>query len=69
MTCGVPQRRIMEVKVRNGNINKALSIFKKKCSERLFEYREREFYEPPSVAKQKAIAAAKKREKKRQNAQ
>lgn len=58
----------MEVKVRNGNVNKALSILKKKCSERLFEYREREYYEPPSVAKQKAVAAAKKREKKRQNA-
>jgi ribosomal protein S21 len=57
----------MEVKVRNGNVNKALSIFKKKCMERLFEYREREFYEPPSATKQKAIAAARKREKKRQS--
>jgi len=55
----------MKVKVRNNNVDKALRIFKRKCSEVVFEYREREYYEPPSDRRHKAKKAAVKREKRR----
>lgn len=35
----------MRVKVRNNNVDKALRVFKKKCNEVVFEYREREYFE------------------------
>lgn len=55
----------MRVKVRNNNVDKAIRIFKRKCSDVVFEYREREYYEKPSVARHKAKKAAIKREKRR----
>lgn len=55
----------MKVKVRNNNVEKALRVFKKKCSEVIFEYREREYFEKPSVARHKAKKAAIAREKRR----
>ena len=55
----------MRVKVRNNNVDKALRIFKRKCSEVVFEYREREYYESPSDRRHKAKKAAVKRERRR----
>ena len=55
----------MKVKVRNNQVDKALRIFKRKCSEVVFEYREREYYEPPSDRRHKAKKAAVKRERRR----
>jgi len=55
----------MRVKVRNNNVDKALRIFKRKCSEVVFEYREREYYESPSEKRHKAKKAAVKRERRR----
>lgn len=55
----------MKVKVRNNNVDKALRVFKKKCSEVVFEYREREFFEKPSVHRHRAKKAAKQRERRR----
>lgn len=55
----------MEVKVKNGNVERALRIFKKKCSEKIFEYKERQFYEKPSVVKQRNKKAAIARSRRR----
>jgi len=55
----------MQVKVRNNQVDKALRIFKRKCSEVVFEYREREHYEKPSTRRHKAKKAAVKREARR----
>jgi len=55
----------MRVKVRNNDVDKALRIFKRKCSEVVFEYREREYYESPSEKRHKAKKAAVKRERRR----
>lgn len=55
----------MQVKVRNGNVDKALRIFKKKCVDVVFEYRMRQFYEKPSEIKQKDKKAAVSRERRR----
>jgi small subunit ribosomal protein S21 len=61
----------MNVKVRNGNVEQALRIFKRKVndSNKLFDYREKEFYEKPTTKKQKKKAAARVRERKRQEKQ
>lgn len=56
----------MKVKVRNNNVDKALRVFKRKCNEVVFEYRERQFYEKPSTIKHRSKKAAIAREKKRQ---
>ena len=58
----------MNVKVRNGNVEQALRIFKRKIndSNKLFDYREKEAYEKPTTKKQKKKAAARVRESKRQ---
>ena len=58
----------MNVKVRNGNVEQALRIFKRKIndSNNLFDYREKEAYEKPTTKKQKKKAAARVRERKRQ---
>lgn len=55
----------MRVKVRNNNVEKALRVFKKKSSEVIFEYREREYFEKPSIVRHKAKKAAIKREQRR----
>lgn len=56
----------MQVRVRNDNVTKALSIFKKKCGDIIMEVREREHYEKPTSARRKAKQMAKVRERKRQ---
>ena len=58
----------MNVKVRNGNVEQALRIFKRKVndSNKLFDYKEKEAYEKPTTKKQKKKAAARVRERKRQ---
>ena len=55
----------MKVKVRNNNVDKALRVFKKKCGEVTFEYREREYFEKPSTVRHKSKKAAIKREQRR----
>ena len=57
----------MTIKVRNNNLEAALRVFKRVYSERVFEYKNRQEYEKPSVTKAKAKQAAKARERKRQN--
>ena len=56
----------MQVTVRNDNINKALSIFKKKCGEVIMEVRAREFYEKPTTKRNRKRKMAVSRERKRQ---
>ena len=57
----------MQVKVRNGNVESALRVVKKKSSEIIFEVRERQYYEKPSIRRKTAKKAAIKREQKRKN--
>ena len=56
----------MRVKVRNNNIENALRAFKKKSSETIFEFRERQYFEGPAAKRHKAKKAAKTREHRRQ---
>jgi small subunit ribosomal protein S21 len=58
----------MNVKVRNGNVEQALRIFKRKIndSNKLFDYREKEYHEKPTTKRQKKKATAVNRERKRQ---
>ena len=56
------------IKVRNNNVEAALRVFKRRYSEKVFEYRDREFYEKPSTSRRKAKLAAQARERKRVNA-
>jgi ribosomal protein S21 len=56
----------MQVKVRNNNVNKALSIFKKKTSDVVYEVRQRQEYVKPSDARRRAKKVAEVREKRRQ---
>jgi len=55
------------VKVRNNNIEAALRVFKRKCLDHIWEYRQREEFVKPSEkrrkAKQAGIARAMKRRK------
>lgn len=55
------------VKVRNNNVESAIRVFKKKCADIVWEYRQREYYVPKSeqrrVAKKAAIARDKKRKR------
>ena len=57
----------MQVKVRRDNVNKALSILRKKMTNdgRLLELKNRQFYEKPSQIRQRKKRAAKNREAKR----
>jgi small subunit ribosomal protein S21 len=55
----------MQVKVRNNNVEAALRVFKKKSAEIIWEVREREYYEKPSISRKTARKAAIKREQKR----
>tara|TARA_A100001035_G_C27745430_1_gene483722 strand:- start:94 stop:333 length:240 start_codon:yes stop_codon:yes gene_type:complete len=59
----------VKIKVRNNNVESALRVFKKKCNEGIFEYREREYYEKPSSKRHRAKQAAKARERRRQQKQ
>jgi small subunit ribosomal protein S21 len=58
----------LSVEVRNGDVNGALRIFKKKVQESgiLQELRDKEFYEKPTTTRKKAKAAAKARWRKKQ---
>jgi len=53
------------VKVRNNNVNSALRVLKRKCTDHLWEVREKEFYTKPSEKRRKAkkagIARARKK--------
>ncbi|MCS5550518.1 MAG: 30S ribosomal protein S21 [Gammaproteobacteria bacterium] len=57
----------MKVLVRNGNVDKALRLFKRKItdSNKLMDYREKEHHQKPSSKRQKKKAAAIARERKR----
>lgn len=58
----------MTILVRNGNVDKALRIFKRKISDdnKLFDYRSKEFFEKPSQKRKRKKASAVVRERKRQ---
>jgi len=60
---------LLYVKVRNNNVEKALSILKKKVKESklMLELREREYYTKPSVIKKEKKAKARLRNKKLSN--
>jgi len=55
----------MQIKVRNGNVEAALRVFKKKCSEKLYDLKQKQYYEKPSAKKNARKKAAIKREQKR----
>jgi len=61
----------MKVKVKNGNVESALRLFKRKVtdSNKLFDYKEKEYHEKRTTKRQKKKAAAKVRERKRQEKQ
>ena len=58
----------MTIKVRNGNIEQALRIFRRKVndSNKLFDYKEKQYHEKKTTKRQRKKAAAKQRERKRQ---
>jgi small subunit ribosomal protein S21 len=58
----------MTIKVRNGNVEQALRIFRRKVNEsnKLFEYKEKQYHEKKTTKRQRKKAAAKQRERKRQ---
>lgn len=55
------------VKVRNNNVESALRVFKRKCADIVWEYRQREHYVPKSdqkrAAKKAAVARSKRKNK------
>jgi len=55
----------MRVNVRNGNVEAALRVFKKKSADKLWDLRQKEYYEMPSMERKTARKAAIKREQKR----
>ena len=66
---GDTSNKIMIIKVRNNNIESALSILRKRSKELIFEYKEKQYYEKASLKRHKAKQAAKTRENKRQRGQ
>ena len=56
-----------KVKVRNNNVESAIRVFKKKCVDIVWEYRQREYYVPKSERKRLAKKAAISRNNKRKN--
>ena len=42
------------VKVRNNNVNAALRVFKRKYSDKMFDFKEKQYFEKPSRKKSKA---------------
>jgi len=56
----------MQVIVRNDNVNKALSILRKKCDGVIQEVRERQTYEKPTTKRNRKKRLAISRERKRQ---
>jgi ribosomal protein S21 len=57
----------MKVKVRNGKVESALRVFKRKSADRIWEVRQREFYTPKReqrrLAKKAAIARTKREQR------
>jgi ribosomal protein S21 len=56
-----------KVKVRNNNVESAIRVFKKKCADIVWEYRQREHYVPKSERKRLAKKAAVSRSKRKKN--
>lgn len=58
----------VSVKVKNGNLNKALSIFKKRVAQSgiLYEYKENQEYVKPSTRRREAKKMAVREERRRQ---
>ena len=58
----------MIVVVRNGNVDKALRLFKRRITDdnKLFDYKSKEFFEKPSQKRQRKKQSAIVRERKRQ---
>ena len=56
-----------KVKVRNNNVESALRVFRKKCADIVWEYRQREYYTPQSeqrrLDKKAAISRSKRKKK------
>ena len=59
----------MRIKVRNNNIESALSILRRRSKEIIFEYKEKQYFEKGSSKRHKAKQAPKTREDKRQKGQ
>jgi len=59
---------LMTIFVKNGNVDQALRKFKRKItdSNKLFDYREKEFFEKPSQKRKRKKQSAIMRERKRQ---
>ena len=56
-----------QVKVRNNNVESALRVFRKKCADIVWEYRQRQYYTPKSEQRRldkKAAISRSKRNKK-----
>lgn len=56
----------MKIKVRNDNVTSALRALKRNTKDSLTELREKQYYDKPSSKRNKAKAAARIRERKRQ---
>lgn len=56
-----------KVRVRNNNVEAAIRVFKKKCADIVWEYRQREYYTPKSeqrrLDKKAAISRSKRKKK------
>jgi len=57
----------MKVKVRNGKVESALRVFKRKSADVIWEVRQREFYTPKTEARRAAKKAAIARNRREQN--
>ena len=57
-----------KVRVRNNNVESALRVFKKKCADIVWEYRQRGEYVPKSEKRRLAKKAAIARGKRKKNA-
>ena len=57
-----------KVRVRNNNVESALRVFKKKCADIVWEYRQRGEYIPKSEKRRLAKKAAIARNKRKKNA-
>ena len=57
-----------KVRVRNNNVESALRVFKKKCADIVWEYRQRGEYVPKSEKRRLAKKAAIARNKRKKNA-
>ena len=56
----------MKIGIRNGNVESALRVLKRKTKDSLIDLRSKEYYEKPSAKRNRMKQAAKVREQKRQ---